>query len=289
VVPSTVSIVGLGNMGSAMAQALLRAGVHVVVYNRTPSRSEPLREAGATVAGSLAEAIAATSASIVSVAGYDAARKLFFGSDQPDIRGKTIIQLSSGTPTEARDWSRMCTESGADTLTGAVLALPMHIGTPRAHALLSGPERLYVEYKPLLDMLATTKYVSESPGGASAFDCAVLTNTFLSVIGWMQGIEMCRAEGIDTEIFVAFLNERVAFRAEVNQMIHKTIAENNYTNPQASVDVCGAVTHHIAEIIEQNHMSPIVSNMLVQLFTEAHERGLGDLDIAALALLLRNK
>jgi hypothetical protein len=30
----------------------------------------------------------------------------------------------------------------------------------------------------------------------------------------------------------------------MNQMIYKTIAEKNYTDPQASVDVCGAVTHH---------------------------------------------
>lgn len=51
----SVGFVGLGTMGAPMAGHLVRAGLHVVVWNRTVGKSSPLREAGAKVAPSLAD------------------------------------------------------------------------------------------------------------------------------------------------------------------------------------------------------------------------------------------
>ena len=36
-----IAFLGLGRMGSGMAQHLLRAGHELVVYNRTPERMQP--------------------------------------------------------------------------------------------------------------------------------------------------------------------------------------------------------------------------------------------------------
>lgn len=46
----TVAVLGLGNMGGALAEALLSAGFSVIVWNRTPSKSVPLVKRGARVA-----------------------------------------------------------------------------------------------------------------------------------------------------------------------------------------------------------------------------------------------
>src|SRR3954447_13536237 len=48
-----VGFVGLGVMGAPMAGHLVRGGHDVTVWNRTPSKAEPLKEQGAKVAGSL--------------------------------------------------------------------------------------------------------------------------------------------------------------------------------------------------------------------------------------------
>ena len=55
----TVAVLGLGNMGSALAEALLSAGCSVTVWNRTPGKSARLAERGATTANSAVEAIQA--------------------------------------------------------------------------------------------------------------------------------------------------------------------------------------------------------------------------------------
>jgi 3-hydroxyisobutyrate dehydrogenase-like beta-hydroxyacid dehydrogenase len=50
-----VLVVGLGNMGSALAKTLLGTGYDVSVWNRTPSKADPLIEQGASLAQSVAE------------------------------------------------------------------------------------------------------------------------------------------------------------------------------------------------------------------------------------------
>src|SRR5712664_1698331 len=51
-----VGFIGLGNMGTGMARNLLKAGHSVTVYNRTRSRAEELKQAGASVADTPADA-----------------------------------------------------------------------------------------------------------------------------------------------------------------------------------------------------------------------------------------
>ncbi|TGD73907.1 3-hydroxyisobutyrate dehydrogenase [Mangrovimicrobium sediminis] len=55
---ANVAFIGLGNMGGPMATNLVKAGHAVTVFDLAPAACEQLREAGADVAASAAEAIA---------------------------------------------------------------------------------------------------------------------------------------------------------------------------------------------------------------------------------------
>src|SRR5258706_8938214 len=51
-----IGFIGLGRMGSAMAENLLKAGHDVTVFNRSPEKSRPLFDLGAHQASSIAGA-----------------------------------------------------------------------------------------------------------------------------------------------------------------------------------------------------------------------------------------
>lgn len=51
-----VGFIGLGHMGAAMAENLIKAGHEVAVYNRTPDKARALAAAGARIAASVSEA-----------------------------------------------------------------------------------------------------------------------------------------------------------------------------------------------------------------------------------------
>lgn len=283
----SVSVVGLGRMGTALAQALLRGGKQVTVFNRTPARSEPLGEQGARAAATLVDALASSRVTLISLSNYDAAHELFFGSDRPNLHGRTLIQLSSGTPREAREWTLRCAERGGETLTGAILAYPMHIGTPQAQLLISGPENLFAHFAGLLQLLGTPMHAGANPGAASALDCAALAATMLSMLGTLQGIELCRSESVDPQKFVALSNGVLGAMPAVNQMMLQAVIARSYANPQASIDTWAATARHVADIVAQNRMAPLLSDLLLEMFDRAHAAGFGNLDIAVFAELLR--
>jgi 3-hydroxyisobutyrate dehydrogenase-like beta-hydroxyacid dehydrogenase len=55
---TSVSVIGLGNIGSGIAKNILQAGYDLTVFNRTPAKMEPLLDLGAQAASSPQEAAA---------------------------------------------------------------------------------------------------------------------------------------------------------------------------------------------------------------------------------------
>ena len=75
-ITSAVSVIGLGSMGTALAQALLGRGHKVTVWNRSSQRAGPLLAAGATLARTAAEAVLASPLVIMCVLDYGAAAEI---------------------------------------------------------------------------------------------------------------------------------------------------------------------------------------------------------------------
>lgn len=68
---TAVSVIGLGNMGVALAGAFLKAGYPTTVWNRSGGKAEGLVAKGASPAHTLASAIAASEVIVVCVSTYD--------------------------------------------------------------------------------------------------------------------------------------------------------------------------------------------------------------------------
>ena len=62
-----ISVIGLGDMGSALAYTLLKNGYSVTVWNRSADKADPLTAAGAVLASSAEEAISVSPATITCI------------------------------------------------------------------------------------------------------------------------------------------------------------------------------------------------------------------------------
>src|ERR1700722_12386324 len=76
---TSVAFIGLGNMGSGMAQRLLDAGFELRVYNRTRSKAATLEKAGARVCGTPREACDGAAAVLSMTADDGASRSIWLG------------------------------------------------------------------------------------------------------------------------------------------------------------------------------------------------------------------
>ena len=114
---SDVTLIRLGAMGSALAKALIDAGHSITAWNRSPERLEKIVALGAQGASDVPDAVKSSTVILVCVSNYTATRN-FLGTEEviPHLRGKTLVQMGSGTPIEARDNEAWMKSLGGDYL-----------------------------------------------------------------------------------------------------------------------------------------------------------------------------
>ncbi len=134
-----ITVIGLGLMGAALARTIQRAGHDLVVWNRSPAKMQPFIEDGVAAAPDLASAITASPVILICIDNY-AATKAMLGAGEvaAHLAGRTVVQLSTGTPREAREAAEWMQAQNVSYLDGAILAGPDNIGTDGSLILLSG-------------------------------------------------------------------------------------------------------------------------------------------------------
>lgn len=172
--PSTpVTLLGLGAMGTALARTWLAAGHPLTLWNRTHARAEALETEGAHIAATAAEAVAASRLIVVCL--LDDASVGAALADA-DLRGKDLVNLTTGTPADATARARWAEERGARFLDGGIMAVPPMIGHPESggYVFYSGDRALFEEHGATLAVPAATTYVGAEPGHAALHDVALL-------------------------------------------------------------------------------------------------------------------
>src|SRR5580698_4313130 len=136
----TVTVIGTGVMGSALARALAGAGHEVTAWNRTRSRALPLASAGVTIADGLLDAVRGSDPVIMCVSNQAAAAELLADPALTDLlRGRTLVQMTTGTPADGRRNAAWAQPLGIGYVDAAILAYPREIGTPDAEIFYCGP------------------------------------------------------------------------------------------------------------------------------------------------------
>ena len=120
---SEVSVIGLGNMGSALTRALIENGRQVTIWNRTAGKAAPLIKMGAVLAPNAAAAVTASPVIIVCVTNYAASNSILIEA-VANLPRKVLIQFTTGTPQEARANEAWAHENGAEYLDCAITGSP---------------------------------------------------------------------------------------------------------------------------------------------------------------------
>ncbi|MEU6713999.1 NAD(P)-binding domain-containing protein [Nonomuraea sp. NPDC046802] len=205
---SSVTVIGLGLMGQALAGAFLAAGHPTTVWNRTADKAEQLVGQGAKLADSAGDAVAASPLVVVCVSDYDAVRELLEPVGDR-VGGRVLANLTSGTSQGAREMAEWAEAQGAAYLDGAILAIPSDIGAD-AVILYSGARSAFEPHESALKVLgAGTTYLGADHGLSSLYDVAVLSLMWNIMNGFLQGAAMLGAAGVDASTFAPLASKGV--------------------------------------------------------------------------------
>jgi 3-hydroxyisobutyrate dehydrogenase-like beta-hydroxyacid dehydrogenase len=195
------AVLGTGRMGAAIARALLRAGHPVTVWNRSPGRTRPLADDGATPAATPAEAAAGAPLVVLCVTDHPAARQIIDEVGDA-IADRTLVNVTCTTPDQARASAARIAKHRADYLAAPAMTDYRRIGMEQTVLLFSGPRAAFERHETALRALGGGgRHVGADPGLAPLFDMTMNGLFFEFWIGYLHTLALVRAEGVPAADF----------------------------------------------------------------------------------------
>ena len=226
-----IAFIGLGNMGSHMARHLLRAGHDVTVWNRSPSKAEELRTAGAKVGKSAGETVIEAEAVITMLADDHAVESAVLHSGgvlEHLPRGAMHISMSTISVALSKKLAEEHDKRGHQYVAAPVFGRPEAAEAGKLFVVAAGDKLAVERCKPLLEALGQRVFViGDKPEMANVVK---LSGNFLiaSVIESLgEAIALTRKYGIDPRDYVEFLTNSL-FAAPVYKTYGGIIAQEKY-------------------------------------------------------------
>ncbi|ANS31893.1 hypothetical protein R1CP_36435 (plasmid) [Rhodococcus opacus] len=280
-----VTVIGLGAMGGELARVLVAAGKKVIVWNRSPDKAESLAKAGADVALTPAEAIAASPITLFCVWDYSAANEILAQDGVGEaVAGKVIAQLSNGSAEEATHQANWLEQRDAEFLGGGIMGYPRAVGAPDTIILYSGDPDVFKAHAAVLRILAPAQqHVGNLSGDAATVYTAVWGFYFAAMGGLFDGLALIAACGLSRESVKAMVAPMAGKFVEGALDVFARLDSDNFTGDQATV------AGHIEGIeatcagIRKKGVEPRMLDAFVAQLRVATVAGRGDEDVAAVA------
>jgi 3-hydroxyisobutyrate dehydrogenase-like beta-hydroxyacid dehydrogenase len=283
---SEVTVIGLGNMGSALARALLKNGCAVTAWNRSPQKAAPLVDMGAVLAPSVAAALTASPIIFVCVTNYAAANHIL-GEAATELSSKLLVQFTTGSPQDARASEMWAHEHEAEYLDCAITGSPSSIGTPNAHILVAGREAVFQKAEPTLRMLADhLDYKGELIGLASAWEMVFIMHYYGMFLSLFHSVQICQAEGIPLEEYIALLDKQ---GKSYEKWLCENIRSGNYQETSAPLELWAGGIQQIAQHAQDSHIHAEFPQLAARLFQQAMDAGYGREEVSALFKVLQKR
>jgi 3-hydroxyisobutyrate dehydrogenase-like beta-hydroxyacid dehydrogenase len=281
---SEVTVIGLGNMGSALARALRENGRTVTVWNRSPEKAAPLVDRGAALAPSPSAAIMDSPIIMMCVTNYAAANHIL-DEVAANLAGKLLVQFTTGSPQDARASETWAHEHEAEYLDCAITGSPSSMGTPSAHILVAGREGTYQKAEPILKVLAShLDYKGESIGLASAWEMVFIMHYYGMFLSLFHSVQICQTEGIPLEEYITLLGEQ---GKNYEKWLCENIQSGNYQETSSPLELWAGGIGQIAQHAQDSHIHAEFPKLAARLFQEAMVAGYGREEVSALFKVLQ--
>ncbi|MFD3548003.1 NAD(P)-binding domain-containing protein [Streptomyces sp. NPDC058655] len=284
-----LTLLGLGDMGTALARTWLAAGHPLTVWNRTAAKAAPLAAEGALLAADPAAAVAANSLVVVCLLDDAGVGSVL---DGVDLTGKDLVNLTTGTPAEGRARAAWAEARGARFVDAGIMATPTMIGVPEAggYVFYSGSRALFDAHRATLEVPAGARYVGGDPGHAALHDVALLSAMYGLFAGVSHAYALIEGEGIAPKDLAPLLSEWLGamgfFVADAaERLTSKDLTTGVVSNLAMQVAAGGTLLRTAAEQgVGAELISPYLDLMRRRLDADPAAHG-GEDTIGAIALL----
>ena len=206
--PKVVAVIGTGTMGAPMARNILGAGLAVHAWNRSGEKAQPLRDDGADVHESAADAIAGAQLIVTMLTDGDAVLAALGGPEAfaRAADGAIWIQMSTIGIDATERCAQLARDAGVTFVDAPVLGTAQPAQEGKLVVLGSGPADARERCEPVFDAVGQkTVWVGEAGAGSRA---KLVTNAWLvsAVAGLAETFALAEGLGVDPRHFFAAID-----------------------------------------------------------------------------------
>lgn len=276
---STVSVIGLGQMGTRLAQAFLTAGYATTVWNRSAAKADALATQGAVRAASVEEAVAASPLVVVCLPDYATVSDVL-GPVATRLHGRTLVNLTSGTPEDAAGMADWAAGHGADYLDGAAMSGTRLVGRPEALFVFSGSPDAFATHRTVLASLGNSVHLGVDPALAPVYDTALFGMAWGALAGFYHAVALVGSADVDPTAFAAVATEHMPFVTSLMADHSRQIEDGRFPDDDGTVEVHAAAMAHLLDTSRARGLGTDVPELIGSLLDRAVATGRGSSGIA---------
>lgn len=284
-----VAFIGLGIMGSRMAQNLLHGGCELTVFNRTPGKAESLLSDGAAWAASPAEAAQKAEVLITMLATPDAVRQTAVGENgflaalQP---GSVWIDCSTVNPSFSRSMADEAAGRQIHFLDAPVAGSKEPAAKGELMFLAGGEQQILARCQPLFDSMG--RKVVHVGGNGAGSSLKMLINLLLAqaMLAFSEALSLGRAMGFEEKKLLEVLQNSPVVAPFLAGKTEK-IANNDY-EADFPLKWMHKDLHLVATTAYENSVALPLGNVAKEIFAMAVNAGLADSDFSAICRYLQS-
>lgn len=276
-----IAVLGTGRMGLPMARRLCEAGHAVRAWNRTRAKAQPLAGFGASVHDTVAGAVQDAAIVVCMLESGPVVEDVLFrqGAAQAMRPGTLFIDMASIQPREARDHAARLAALGV-----AHLDAPVSGGTGGAEAgslaiMAGGKPEDFARAQPIFSVFGRATHVG--PHGAG--ELAKLANQMIvgiTIGAVAEALLLCAKGGAD----MAKVREAIGggfAESRVLQLHGERMVQRDFA-PRAKIAIQLKDMRNALATAEEIGFEAPITALFEQLYAQAGEHGLGDLDHSGL-------
>jgi 3-hydroxyisobutyrate dehydrogenase-like beta-hydroxyacid dehydrogenase len=207
-----IAVLGMGNMGRALAQRLLAADYSVSVWNRSPRDLSLLVDEGAQVLTSLVDVWDVAEVVITFLANDDALREVCLGQNgilRSPVADRLFVDMSTVSPDISREIAGAAELSGVDYLRSPVSGNPFVLMSGNLTLIVSGPQSAYDAYRELLKEIGPKVLYVGDAEQARLIKLAINAGLAITTELLAELVILMERHGLDRSVLLDVLGESV--------------------------------------------------------------------------------
>ncbi len=277
-----ISVIGLGAMGSALAQCLLAHGHAVTVWNRTPDKAAPLVAAGARQADTLEQAVLASPLVLTCIKTHGETRQLLDPLGDA-LSGKTVLELSTGDAADADRLVAALSDHGADYMIGMVNAYPSGIGKAETTILTVSTDATWDRFGDIVRQLGGgSTRIGAEPSALAAMFAALFTIRQGFMFGMIYAGLVCQKAGVPMQALVDQIQVSIGMQQNYYSVFAKTVPTGDYDDPEASMATYAAALDDALATFKSTGAPAALPQLMSDLTHDAMRDGYADKQLTAL-------